>query len=248
MTVLRSLLFNIFFYGWLIVMLLVMLVCLPFEPSVLQRVVRIWSRGLQRGTKAIAGLGYQIRGRQNIPEGPAIFACKHQSTWETGVFLVIIENIVYVLKKELLSIPLWGWYARKYGAVAVDRAGGVGALKGMVRDCHAFLDAGRSVVLFPEGTRTAPGEPRPYLPGVAAIYGQTAAPVVPVALNSGLFWGRRRFIKCPGTITIEFLPPMSEGLDKRAFLSQLQERIEGASERLRAEAEARRTGAPPPSA
>ncbi len=246
MTVLRSLLFNVFFFGWLIVMLLMMLVCLPFEPAYMQRVVRIWSRGLQRGTKAIVGLDYELRGEENIPDGPAIYACKHQSAWETGVFLVIFENIVYVMKKELLSIPFWGWYARKYGAVAVDRAGGVGALKGMVRDCHAFLDAGRSVILFPEGTRTAPGERRPYFPGIAAVYARSLAPMVPVALNSGLFWGRRKFIKRPGTITIEFLPPMPDGLDKRAFLSQLQERIEDASERLRAEAEARPTGAPPP--
>ena len=129
--------------------------------------------------------------------------------------------------------------ARKCKAIGVDRAGGIGALKRLVRDSAAALDANRQVIIFPEGSRMAPGKTRPYYPGIAAIYAATEAPVVPVALNSGVFWGRRRFLKRPGVITLEFLPPVPRGLDRRAFLTELQARIETASERLRAEAEAK---------
>ena len=184
------------------------------------------------------------RGVESGPEGAAVSACKHQSAWETTVFYVLADDPSYVLKKELLFLPFWGWVARKCKAIGVDRAGGIGALKRLVRDSSAALDANRQVIIFPEGSRMAPGRTRPYYPGIAAIYAATEAPVVPVALNSGVFWGRRRFLKRPGVITLEFLPPVPRGLDRRAFLPELQARIQTASDRPRAEAEAK-VGAEP---
>ncbi len=238
MLVLRSLLFNLYYFGSFILAPLVLWVCLPLPRPYMQRGVRLWVKGLRLGLKWIVGLVYQVRGLENVPEGAAIFACKHQSAWETTAFYILADDPAYVLKKELLSIPFWGWVARKAKAIGVDRAGGVGALKRMVKESLAVLDANRQVIIFPEGTRMAPGETKPYYPGIAALYANTEAPVVPVALNSGLFWGRRRFIKRPGVITLEFLPPMPRGLDRREFMAELQARIETASERLRTEVQA----------
>lgn len=236
MTIFRSLLFNAFFFGLIILILLFIWLLLPLPRRFMQGVVRLWSRSLRLGMRAILGLDFEVRGRDRIPEGAVLLASKHQSAWDTSVFLLLFPDTVYVIKKELLSIPLWGWYATKCRSIAVDRKGGPGALKGMIRDVRAALGEGRAVVIFPEGTRTVPGERRPYHPGIAALYTQTQATVVPVALNSGLFWGRRSFKKHPGVITVEFLPPLPEGLDRREFMVRLEESIEEASERLRAEA------------
>ncbi len=136
-------------------------------------------------------------------------------------------------------MPVWGWHARKCGAISVDREGGAGALKQMVRDVEDRLSKDRQVIIFPEGTRAEPGTRHPYQPGIAAVYARTTAPVVPVALNSGLFWGRRSFNKKPGVITIEFLEPMPQGLDRREFMAELENRIETATEALIAEARTR---------
>jgi 1-acyl-sn-glycerol-3-phosphate acyltransferase len=135
----------------------------------------------------------------------------------------------FVLKRELLSIPLFGWYLRKVGMIAVDRAAGASALRNMARQASEAFAEGRSILIFPEGTRVPPGESRPYHPGVAALYTQLKVPVVPVALNSGLFWGRRSFVKRPGTVTVQFLPPIPPGLDRKAFMRELESRIEAAA-------------------
>ena len=137
-----------------------------------------------------------------------------------------------MLKKELLSIPLFGWFLKRAGMIAVDRKGGASALRSMARQATETLESGRSILIFPEGTRVAPGQTRPYQPGVAALYTQQKVPVVPVALNSGLFWGRRAFFKKPGTIVVQILPPIPPGLDRKAFMRDLESRIEPASAAL----------------
>ena len=137
-----------------------------------------------------------------------------------------------MLTRELLWIPCYGWYARKAGMVPIDRGAGATALKAMVRRAREVVAERRPIVIFPEGTRTAVGAKRPYHPGVAALYTQLGLPVVPVAVNSGLFWPRRRFLKRPGRIIVEVLPPLPPGLDRKAFIAELQSRIEMATERL----------------
>ena len=235
----RSLLFNVFYYCWLALALVAMLPMLCLPRRAMQETVRLWARGVGAALKALVGLDFEVRGRDNVAPGGAVYACKHQSAWETAAFHVLFRDAAYVIKKELFAIPLWGWYARKCRSVPIDRAGGAGAVRSMVRNCLRELEAGRPLVIFPEGTRVAPGRHIPYHPGVAALYRQASVPVVPVALNSGLFWGRRVFIKRPGVITLEFLPPMPTGLDRRAFMAELEARIEAASERLCIEAESR---------
>ncbi|MCP5366530.1 MAG: 1-acyl-sn-glycerol-3-phosphate acyltransferase [Hyphomicrobiales bacterium] len=247
MQTIRSLLFNVYFFAWLIFVLLLMWLFLPFPRAVMQEVVRVWSRGLQVGARLLVGIRYEVRGRENLPAGAAVIASKHQSAWDTAIFYMLLPDPIYIMKQELMRIPLWGWYARKCQAIGVDRAGGASALKAMVRDTLAALDRDRQVIIFPEGTRTPPGTRRPYHPGVAAIYARSAAPLVPVALNSGLFWGRRSFLKHPGTITLEFLEPIPPGLPRKAFVAALQDRIETGTDRLVAEAR-QRFDLPPPDA
>jgi len=209
---------------------------LIFPRGAMARVVDIWAWVLSFGLKLIVGLSFEVRGRENISDGPAIYAAKHQSAWDTFVYFLILKDPSYILKKELLSIPVWGWCAQKYGAVAVDRDGGGAALKKMIADVGDRLKRGMSIVIFPEGTRTRPGDRQPYHPGIAAIYGKLDLPVIPVALNSGLFWGRRDFAKRPGVITVEFLPPIAPGQRRREFMTTLESQVEGASDLLIEEA------------
>lgn len=236
MTLIRSAVFNAFFVAWTALVLLCYWPVRPFPRRYAQKTIRLWGIGVRAGLKWFVGLDFEIRGRHNIPPEPVIFASKHQSAWDTAFFGLIADQPAYIIKEELLSIPLWGAYARRCGAIIVNRDGGAQALKQMVRDSRAALDQGQPIIIFPEGTRTAPGQVLPYQPGVAALYARTGALVVPVALNSGLFWGRRDFIKRPGTIVVEFLPALPPGLDRRAFMAELENRIETATTRLAAEA------------
>ncbi|MBI2978289.1 MAG: 1-acyl-sn-glycerol-3-phosphate acyltransferase [Rhodospirillales bacterium] len=216
-----------------------MLVLLPLPRRWMQATVRLWTQTIRFGLHHIVGLDFEARGLEHRPAGAAVIACKHQSAWDTFVFYLLLNDPNYIMKTELMRIPLWGWYARKCGAISVDRTGGAAALKKMVRDIEDRLARGRQVIVFPEGTRTAPGTRRPYQPGIAAIYKQTQAPVVPVAVNSGLFWGRRSFRKNPGVVTLQFLAPMPKGLKRDAFMAELEKRIETATDALVAEARAR---------
>jgi len=240
--VLRSLLFNIAFFGWAT---LCAFAFLPRSFGSIEGVARalvFWGRGVDWLLARICGITVEIRGRENIPAEPALFVAKHQSAWETIAFHALLDRPAFVVKKELLSIPIAGFIVRGSGAIAVDRAAGARALKAMLREAQEAIAAGRPVVIFPEGTRTAPGAAPRYQPGVAALYDRLGAPTVPVALNSGLFWARRSFIKRPGRIVVAFLPPIPPGLDRRTFLAEVERRIETATQALIDEAQAREGG------
>jgi 1-acyl-sn-glycerol-3-phosphate acyltransferase len=202
-----------------------------------QTVTRIWTKGATVLMQCLLGLDFEVRGTP--PKGPCIIVSKHQSAWDTFFFYLLLKDPNYVLKKELAMIPIWGWCALKCGAISVDRAGGMASLKKLVRDVQDRMSARRQVVIFPEGTRTPPGVCLQYQPGVAAIYGSTTSAVVPVALNSGLFWGRRSFGKCSGVITVHFLDPMPQGLKRREFMAELEIQIESATTTLISEAKSR---------
>lgn len=232
MTAFRSLLFNLVFFGTGAVFLSLALPALLLPRRVTIVVGRVWFPFVLAALRLICGVSYEIRGRENIPATPAIIAAKHQSAWDTLVFQTFIDDGAYVIKRELTRIPVYGWMLIKAEMVPVDRAAGAKALRTMVKTAHSRLADGRHIVIFPEGTRTAPGERRDYHPGVAALYSQLDVPVVPVALNSGLFWPRRAFLKRPGHIVVEILPPIPTGLPRREFMAQLQSAIEDASDRL----------------
>ena len=174
---------------------------------------------------------------EKIPRGPLIVAAKHQSTWETFALLSLFDYPVFIIKRELMLVPLFGWLAWKAGMISVDRGSGSQALSEMTGHAREVILGGRQLFIFPEGTRRAAGaEPR-YKFGVAHLYDVIGVPCVPVALNSGLFWRRRSFLKLPGTILVEFLDPIAPGLPKQTFFERLQDDIEGATVRLVAEGE-----------
>jgi 1-acyl-sn-glycerol-3-phosphate acyltransferase len=235
-TELRSVLFNLVFYGWTALLGIAALPLLLAPRASVMRFGRWWSGTVLALARAIAGIDYELRGAEHLPRQPAIIAMKHQSAWDTLAVPALLGDVAIVLKRELLWIPCYGWYVRKAGMIPVDRGAGATALKAMVRRARAVVAEGRPIVIFPEGTRTAVGTQRAYHPGVAALYTQLGLPVVPLAVNSGLFWPRRSFLKRPGRIVVEALAPLPPGLERKAFLAELQSRIEAATERLVAEA------------
>lgn len=236
----RSAVFNALFFGFTTLALIgVMPLILVSTPAV-RWYSRQWARIVFAMARGIAGIKWELRGRTDLLKPGTLVAAKHQSAWDTIVFVLLFERPTYVMKKELGYIPLYGWLARSQGHIFVDRKAGAKAIRDLRRRTQAALAAGRSIVIFPQGTRVTPGTPAPYQPGVAGLYSATGAPVVPVALNSGLFWGRRKFLKHPGTIVVEVLPEIPAGLDRESFMRELESRIESATARLEAEAASRR--------
>jgi 1-acyl-sn-glycerol-3-phosphate acyltransferase len=181
----------------------------------------------------------EITGLENIPEGGLMVAAKHQSFLETFALVTVFRNPVFILKRELTWIPLFGWGLTKLRMIPVDRGARARALAAVTRRAKVELGQnGRQLLIFPEGTRRAPGAPPAYKFGVAHLYAELNVPCLPVALNSGLYWPRRKFLRRPGTVRIEILPPIAPGLDKVTFQNLVQERIETASDRLVAQARA----------
>lgn len=239
MLLLRSLAFNLAFYLWTAIMVLGYV---PALAGPYQRIVagqRRWAGHVVWLMRRLAGIDYEVRGQQHLPPGGCIVAAKHQSAWDTLIWHRILDDPAMVMKAELLKIPVYGALCRKSRMIAVDRRGGAKAMRTMLEQTRRALSEGRPIVIFPQGTRTAPGTPiraAPYLPGVAALYRGLGVPVVPVALNSGQFWPRRSFLRHPGTIVLEYLPPIAPGLAREAFMAELQARIEIGTARLEAEA------------
>lgn len=236
MMVLRSALFYLGVFALTAVMSVTFLPLMAAPGRVMMAGGMWWCRGVLGLLAMVAGVSHRVRGRDLIPDGAVIFASKHQSAWETFAFPALLGSPSLAIKKELLLIPFYGWYARHAGMIGVDRGGGARALRSLVRGARQSMEQGRSVIIFPEGTRVAPGQHRRYQPGIAALYKDLDRPVVPVAVNSGLFWGRRTFIKHPGVITMEFLDPIAPGLGRDEFMAELEGRIEAATSRLEAEA------------
>jgi 1-acyl-sn-glycerol-3-phosphate acyltransferase len=235
MTWLRSAVFNAVFLGGTVLTVLVGTLLLAAPAPVMVRYIRIWAELVLGALRLICGIRVEVTGLGNLPPGPAIIAAKHQSAFDTVVWLTLLppgRDAVYVLKQELANIPLWGRLAARCGHISVDRAAGASALRGMVRAAQGAIAAGRPVVIFPEGTRTAPGERVPYQPGVAALASATGALVVPAATDSGLYWGRRAFHKRAGTIHVAILPPLPSGMPRAALMAALETAVEDASAAL----------------
>lgn len=244
MTALRSLLFNLSFY---IASAIILLAGSPllFGP-------RSWAMaGLKFHARVslfllrwVAGVRMEVRGLERIPKGAALVASKHQSAWDTFALVPLFADPALVMKSELLKIPFYGWFSRKFEMIFVSREKRGSALKQMLKDAQARRDQGRQIVIFPEGNRRAPGATPDYKPGIMALYDGLGLPCVPMALNSGLYWPRRSFWRHPGTIVVEVLEPIPAGLPRKVFLQRLEASIETATARLVAEAMASKR--PPP--
>ena len=186
--------------------------------------------------KHIVGLDFEVRGRDKLPNPPFLVASKHQSAWETFALIPLFRDPALLMKRELFWIPFHGWFSYKFQMIPVDRDKGPTALRRMLHAAKERIASGREIIMFPEGTRRPAGAPPDYKTGIALLYSGLGVPCVPVALNSGVFWARRSWIRKPGKIVVEVLDPIPPGLPKSEFLARLQEAIETASNRLIAEA------------
>ena len=235
MVILRSIVFNVLFYLNLSILLLAAIPTIVMPPWAILGMARTWGRTSLWLLRVVCGITVEWRGLEKIPPGGVLVAAKHQSTWETFALLTVFPDATFIIKRELLWVPFFGWNARHAGMIPVDRGAGKAALADMMVYARAALAAGREIIIFPEGTRRAAGaEPR-YKFGVAHLYAECGVPCVPIALNSGLFWPRRRFLRFPGTVRVEVLDPIAPGLDRDAFFAKLQNDIESATARLIAE-------------
>jgi len=236
----RSLIFNIIFYINTVIFVLISVPAFVLTKRSMVRVAQWWGSTNLVLLRLICNMKFELRGRENIPPGGCLVASKHQSAWETFALFPVFEFPAVVLKRELTWIPLFGWGLIKAGMIALDRDAGKEAMKGLIDKTRATLAANRQVIVFPEGTRRPPGAPPDYKLGVVQLYSNCNVACVPVALNSGMFWQRRGFMRYPGTVVIEILPPIPAGMPRAAFYRRLQDDIEAASQRLIAEAERER--------
>ena len=236
MILVRSFVFAAVFYLWSVLYAIAMVPVLAAPRSWMLAGMRFWSQSVNLLLRVICGIRVEVRGREHIPAGDALIAAKHQTMFDVFVQFGVLRGSLFVFKKELLIIPIFGWIALRIGSIVVDREGQSAALRDMVRRAREQFRLGdRQLVIFPEGTRKAPGAPPDYKPGVAALYRELEVPVHPVATNAGVHWPAHGFIRRPGVIVYEYLEPLPPGLKRAEFMRLLQERIESASDRLLAE-------------
>lgn len=230
--IVRYWIFRVLFLTWNTGLAVFCLWILLFSRAAMLRFVRFYLGGIAWLMKNVAGTDFKIVGAENFPSTPCIMASKHLAPWETMVLPLLGRSPAIVLKQELMRLPLWGWYAAKYGNVPVDRSAGARAMLQMLGEAKKVIKAGRDILIFPQGTRLELGEWKSYKIGVAAMYSALNVPVLPIAINSGVYWSRNGKLKRTGTITVEFLPPIPAGLKRDVMMAQLQEQVETATNRL----------------
>lgn len=231
MLLVRSFAFNLAFYAATTVIAVGGMPTLVSRRAVI-RLAQVWGRTTLWLLRVVGGIRVEFRGVENIPAGPLLVAAKHQSALETLALVTRFPDFAYILKRELLWIPLIGWYLSRSGMVAIDRSKGTRAMSAMNEAAADAIRDGRQLIIFPEGTRRAPGAAPAYKLGITHLYAALGVPCLPVALNTGLHWPRRSLLRRPGTSVIEFLAPILPGLDRTHFLDVVQDRIETASNAL----------------
>jgi 1-acyl-sn-glycerol-3-phosphate acyltransferase len=232
MTFLRSLIYWIWFNGSIAV---VGILGVPFVFASKDggaAVMDVWAKVAAFGARWIVGIKTEVRGLENLPDGPVMIASKHQSAFDTVAPILFTRRPVYVLKQELLDMPIFGWYCKRAGLIAIDRGGQMAALKKMIAQAKERFADGRPLIIFPEGTRQEVGATPDYKSGVAGIYTLLGVPCVPMALNTGLVWPAKGFMRYPGIAVFEFLPIIPAGLKRGEFMATLEDRIETASDAL----------------
>ncbi len=237
MTFIRSLLYAIWFY---VTMAVIGLVCMPvslFSRDAAMSAIRLWSGAQRLGLRILCGIKTEFRGMEHLPKGAGLIAMKHQSTYDTIAPFLFIQNPGYILKKELLKIPVFGIYASRVG-IPIDRAGGTKTMKKMLADAKKGIATGQQIIIFPEGTRQLPDTPADIKPGVIFMYNDLQVPCVPVALNTGLCWQGSGFIRKPGRVVFEVLKPIEPGLKRAEFTQRLKDALDPATQRLVAEGRA----------
>ncbi len=229
---LRSLVYNVLFYLLLAFWMIVGIPTFLMPRRAIVTIAQCWARSSIWLLRAVCNTRVEYRGVEKIPNGPLIVASKHQSMWETFALLQFFPEPLYILKRELKWIPLFGWYLTRANMIGVVRGAGGRSLIEMARRAGEEVRRGRQLIIFPEGTRTAVGAPPRYKTGVAQVYVDCGVTCLPVALNSGLFWPRRTFMRYPGTLVVEFLDPLPPGLGRNEFIARVSVVIEAATHRL----------------
>mgnify|MGYP000020578125 CR=1 FL=1 len=229
MRALRSSLFKAVFYLWTALFCILYLPLFWMPRNGLIAFQAIWSRGVRVILRVIMNIRLEVRGLEHIPKGGALIAMKHQSSFDTFVMHTIVTHPAFVMKKELLKIPLYGQFCVNTGMIPVDRDGGLKALKKLMQDSAGAIGDERQLIIFPEGSRTIPGDHAEYQSGIFGIYKYTKHPVIPVALNSGVFWPKKGHLVPGGVIVFDFLEPIKAGLNKEDFMTTLEQNIETAS-------------------
>lgn len=230
--VVGSLLFAIWMFGLALVM---GLICLPLLLGARRPVleaIRLWMKGVIGALEILCGGRVEVRGLENLPTGPCLLAAKHQGMIDILPPFTYLDDPAFVMKKELMSVPIFGWFSGKAGMIAIDRDGAAKTMRAMLKTASEAVSEGRQVVIFPEGTRKAPGDAPDYQPGVAGLYRELGVPCVPVATNSGGVWPAKGLMKYRGTAVFEILPPIPPGLKRAEFMRRLESEIEAASARL----------------
>jgi 1-acyl-sn-glycerol-3-phosphate acyltransferase len=244
MSAIRSLLFGVWLYGAIVIFGLGLLVLslIGRMPTVIG--VRIWARTVLFGLRWICGVKVEVRGRENMPEGGCLLACKHQSMLDTIAPWVFVRDPAFVLKQELLKLPFYGWVVGRMQHIPIDRAGGATALSKMMAAARKAVADHRAILIFPEGTRQEVGAKPDYKVGVAGIYKDLGAPCALVAVHTGDVWPARGLPSKPGVAVFEILPALPPGMQRAAFMREMTAKIEEASNRLAGIATAP-TNAPP---
>jgi len=235
MQLLRSWIFVGLFYGWTVFCLLTIWPMLLWSQDWGRSFVNGWSKGILALLRWIVGIKYEVRGIENLPGTACLIAAKHHSAWEIFTLLLFVPNGSFVMKRELIAIPLFGWYALRLGMIPVERDKGAAALRRITELAEREVTAGHPIIIFPEGTRRPVGAEPDYKSGIAHFYKRFNLPCVPVGLNSGLHWVNGATLKRPGTIVVSFLPVIEAGMRPKAFLSRMQEAIEAETAKLVAE-------------
>ncbi len=238
MLYIRSFIYNIVFFANLGVLLIGCLPTFFMRRHGIITMAQLWGRSSQWWLRVICGTKVEFRGLEKIPKGGFMIASKHQSTWETCCLMPLFPDPCFILKRELQWIPVFGWLTATGEMIPINRSAGAQAIPEMMRHVRRAMKEGRQLIIFPEGTRRSVNAPPDYKYGVARIYDDLKVPCLPIALNSGLYWPRRKFLRFPGTIIVEIFDPIPPGLPPKEFHDRMQGIVEGASQRLLAEGRA----------
>ena len=206
---------------------------IPFAPKKTIGFIRLWSRAVLFGLRTICGVTVEVRGLENLPRHGVLIAAKHQGGLDMVAPFVFLSEPAFVMKKELLAIPVFGIYAQTSGQIVIDRDGGAATLRAMIKAVRDRFDQGRQIIIFPEGTRKAPGAPPDYKPGLAGLYRELNIACTPIATNSGECWPPKGMAKYPGRVVFEILPTIPAGMKRAEFMREVETRIEAASQALR---------------
>ncbi len=232
MIALRSILFVALFYVWSVIVAVGLSPFLLGPRSWAMELMRVWARGIIWLLRVVCDVKVEVRGKEHMPKGAALVAPKHHCMFDVFAQFAFLPDACFVMKKELTWIPFFSWWGMRAKMIVVDRAGHSTALRKLIRDSKERFAENRQLLIFPEGTRSVPGAPADYKPGIAALYREIDVPVHPVATNAGVHWPKHGFMRKPGTIVFEYLEPIAPGLKRAEFMRLLQDRIETASTKL----------------